>query len=412
MECQQDKVEQLIEDAGRCQHTELYLSYCNITELPEALFQLTQLRELFLTGNEIECIPEDILKLSQLRVLDVSGNRIRTLPDTITTLSRLQRLELASNELTQLPESIEKLRNLDYLDCFGNQLNSLPEGLTKCHNLTVLRLAENELETLPASLGALSQLRILDLTDNELTSLPDSIACLMRLTELHLNGNLLNLPVQVISKLTYQPMALITAYLDVKEKERIEQQVKKDEIAKTTKQHKKVLDWIREQQSVIERYHFSSHSIELKFELRDACNLAQLSGMISLIGQMASDLALASNQLLSELMLANEIEKGAIATLNETPACSATNWLEVEQGGVLTVTLKSTPVQQQLLALACSLWEMQRQNRPMDSAIQLEAVGAQLNEILRTGLGAMTDTQKQSFAKEILMLVQRHSIYH
>ncbi len=411
MECQQSKVEQLIEGAARYHHTELYLSYCDISELPDALFQLTHLRELILTGNEIEFIPEDISKLSQLRVLDIAGNRVRTLPNAITRLSFLQRLELASNEITQLPESIEKLTNLDYLDCFGNQLRTLPGGLAKCHNLTVLRLAENELSTLPASLGALSQLRILDLSDNELTSLPDSMVRLTRLTELHLNGNLLNLPVHIISKLTYQPVALVAAYIDVKEKERIEQQVKEDEIAKKTKQHKKVFDWIREQQLLIEHYHFSSESVELKFELSGRSNLAQLSEAMSLVGQMVSELAVTSNKLLSELGVTNSIKPGAIAMLNETLSCSAVNWLEDQQGGILTVTLQAPPIQQKLVALTCSLWMMQFQYREMDSDIQLEAVGAQLNDMLGTGYGTMTLTWQQSFAKAIIMLAQRYSIY-
>lgn len=204
-----EQVEAQINKAKQEKHTELYLSYCDIAQLPSSLFELSQLSMLILTGNDLESLPVEICRLTQLKVLDISGNKLTFLPEELGSLSNLSRLELAANKITHLPNSIGSLGNLDILDCFGNELKQFPDSIVNCHNLSELKLAENDLNTLPEQFGRLSALKVLDLTDNELKKLPKSFYQLTKLTELYLNGNLLDVPFHILTKHSREPSRLL-----------------------------------------------------------------------------------------------------------------------------------------------------------------------------------------------------------
>jgi hypothetical protein len=69
------------------------LGHNNITELPPAIYLLTDLRELWLQFNPIEEIPRDIEMCTRLEVLDLKGTRIKTLPPSVSTLRKLHELD-------------------------------------------------------------------------------------------------------------------------------------------------------------------------------------------------------------------------------------------------------------------------------------------------------------------------------
>ena len=114
---------QIIEKAARDKQTTLDLSDNQLTRLPEAIAQLSNLRELDLGNNQLTRLPEAIAQLSNLRVLDLSYNQLTTLPEAIAQLSHLSWLYLSNNQLTTLPEAIKQLSQLEKLDLRGNQLN-------------------------------------------------------------------------------------------------------------------------------------------------------------------------------------------------------------------------------------------------------------------------------------------------
>ena len=134
-------------------------------------------------------------------VLNLNGNQLTTLPEAIGQLTNLTTLNLNGNRLTTLPESIGQLTNLATLELSNNQLTTLPESIGQLTNLTELNLNGNELSTLPASIGQLTNLTELYLGDNQRATLPESIGQLVKLSSLHLFGNKkLGLPDEIVKK--------------------------------------------------------------------------------------------------------------------------------------------------------------------------------------------------------------------
>ena len=124
------EVEKKIEEALRLGMTELDLSLKfsakgiqKLSELPEALGQLTHLQLLDLRGNQLTELPEAIGQLTQLRLLNLNENELTELPEAIGQLTQLQSLNLEENQLTELPEVIGQLEHLTKLKLDGNPLN-------------------------------------------------------------------------------------------------------------------------------------------------------------------------------------------------------------------------------------------------------------------------------------------------
>ncbi|MEM9511783.1 MAG: leucine-rich repeat protein, partial [Cyanobacteria bacterium P01_E01_bin.48] len=151
-----------------------------LTELPESLGQLTQLRSLDLGGNQLTALPECLGQLTQLQTLNLSGNQLTVLPECLGQLTQLQTLNLSNNQLTTLPE----LTQLQTLNLSNNQLTTLPESLGQLTQLQELDLSNNQLTTLPESLGQLTQLQEFTLFANQLTELPEWIRHFSQLQKL------------------------------------------------------------------------------------------------------------------------------------------------------------------------------------------------------------------------------------
>ncbi|MBS9783382.1 MAG: hypothetical protein KGV46_02390 [Pasteurella sp.] len=228
------------------QITELNLSDCQLTELPESIGQLSALKILDLSNNLFDMLPESINQLSQLEkfyfrennVLDISyviqdlptqlkeldlrnnrlttyesislvtfgflKNRLTKFPENISQLSKFEPV-FKEYYLIQLPECISRLSELEKLNISYCELAVLPNSIGQLSKLKELNLSGNELFELPESIGNLSQLKNLDLWSNYLTDLPKTISKLEQLEEFNIMANefedvsqvLENLPIQL-----------------------------------------------------------------------------------------------------------------------------------------------------------------------------------------------------------------------
>ena len=195
-----DELSQRIAQAQRARVLEL--PRLQLTTLPDAFAELTNLETLNLGDNRLAQLPPSLGALPELRSLLIYINKLEELPDFITKLRNLSEIAAFRNRISRLPESLGMLTALINLNLSGNLLATLPPSLGDLSALSDLNLSRNRLISLPDSIGSLSQLRRLDLSHNRLEQLPESIGQLTTLEDLDLQSNSLrNLP-DTIGRLT------------------------------------------------------------------------------------------------------------------------------------------------------------------------------------------------------------------
>ncbi|MEH2408296.1 COR domain-containing protein, partial [Nostoc sp.] len=104
------------------------LSSNQITQIPEAIANLTNLRELHLSSNQITQIPEAIANLTNLRELILDGNQITQIPEAIESLLELETLDLRGNPLPISPEILGSSDNVGSVKDIFNYLRLLRSG--------------------------------------------------------------------------------------------------------------------------------------------------------------------------------------------------------------------------------------------------------------------------------------------
>jgi len=185
--------EQKIADALRSGATELDLSNPQykdpkppqLTELPDSLWQLTQLTSLNLSSNQLTTLPDWLGQLTQLTELDLSNNQLTALPDSLGQLTQLTSLDLSSNQLTSLPDSLGQLTQLQTLYIkFNLDLKRLPKSLGNLTKLQSLEITVNKDLSIPDSIGNLTQLQSLKIFGYDLERLPEWIRLLTQLDTL------------------------------------------------------------------------------------------------------------------------------------------------------------------------------------------------------------------------------------
>ena len=80
--------------------------------LPEAVRNLTGLKELNLGRNGLPYVPPQIASLENLEILDLSFNEIHELPEFVGNLKRLRELSLEGNGGIRLPASTSQIKGL------------------------------------------------------------------------------------------------------------------------------------------------------------------------------------------------------------------------------------------------------------------------------------------------------------
>ncbi|WP_293314099.1 COR domain-containing protein [Microcoleus sp. PH2017_08_TRC_O_A] len=178
--------------------TRLNLSDNQITVIPEAIGQLSNLTDFFLWRNQITVIPEAILQLSNLTKLLLSQNQITSIPDAIGQLSNLTNIHLFYNQITSIPDAIGQLSNLTHLYLYNNQITVIPEMIAQLSNLTELYLWNNQITVIPEAIAQLFNLTELSLSNNQIEKIPECLETLPKLEKLDLRNNPLPISPEVL----------------------------------------------------------------------------------------------------------------------------------------------------------------------------------------------------------------------
>lgn len=120
--------------------TKLTLSRLNLTELPNSIGDLKELRLLNLSSNRLKNLPESFQNLNNLEILHLNGNSFRVLPKFFGNLINLRELFLGYNILTSLPEQFGNLINLRKLFLGPNKISVLPESFRYLNKIRGLEL--------------------------------------------------------------------------------------------------------------------------------------------------------------------------------------------------------------------------------------------------------------------------------
>ena len=80
--------------------------------------------------------------------LDLTDNQITDIPQSISSLINLRELYLHNNEITYIPESISSLTNLWELRLSHNKISHIPESISSLTNLLYLCLSDNHIDDL------------------------------------------------------------------------------------------------------------------------------------------------------------------------------------------------------------------------------------------------------------------------
>jgi|GEM_PF-1744127 len=95
----------------------------SITDLPQSMQNLTNLKELYIAHNKLSNIPFVIYAITSLEILDLSNNKIAFVEPEIGNLLNLKSLNLAYNQIEYLPSEINKLKNLSDFTRYNNRIS-------------------------------------------------------------------------------------------------------------------------------------------------------------------------------------------------------------------------------------------------------------------------------------------------
>ncbi|MFW9873695.1 MAG: leucine-rich repeat domain-containing protein [Candidatus Thorarchaeota archaeon] len=169
--------------------TKLKLPFQDISQLPENIGYLTELRVLDIKGNKLKSLPKSFEKLTKLETLDLSLNYGINLPNDFSIYSKLKDLNIGSCNLPKILDSLVELKNLKNLNISGNRITSIHPKIGNLEYLEKLDLSYNVLEEIQLPLLELKSLKHLNLAGNKIHEIPDDISTLRNLEVLNLNFN-------------------------------------------------------------------------------------------------------------------------------------------------------------------------------------------------------------------------------
>ncbi|KRE59747.1 leucine-rich repeat domain-containing protein [Paenibacillus sp. Soil750] len=177
--------DRLLDDAIKHKTDKLYISRHHVTELPERIRELSELRELVIFEQDLYNLPEGLFELSKLESLTIQTADLAYIPASIAKLKNLRVLciQCGSSDrptpgyqikpkeeisLNVLPAEIAELEKLEQLTIQFTSIHELPVEMMKLKKLRFLNVAMCMIDRKPDFLNEMKQLAYVNLSRDSL----------------------------------------------------------------------------------------------------------------------------------------------------------------------------------------------------------------------------------------------------
>lgn len=165
--------------------TDLDLSNCRFTRLPEEMAGMTAITSLMLGGRDKRDYAQVFGVAGRMPNLETLELVLSRIPDGIEACRNIKTLSIwaGPGERIQWPEGLFTLTQLKSLILHGGRFEAVPEGIGRLSGLETLVIAESDFESLPESIGELPKLTYLNVSENpSFRQLPKNLSKLKTLT--------------------------------------------------------------------------------------------------------------------------------------------------------------------------------------------------------------------------------------
>ncbi|RUS45365.1 leucine-rich repeat domain-containing protein [Cohnella sp. AR92] len=174
-------LDRLLDDAIKHKTDWLYISGHGLTELPERIRELTELRELEIFEQDLYRLPEALFELSKLERLRILTADLESIPASIAKLKSLRELSIQCGS-SDRPTPGFRVKPKEEIS-----LNRIPPEIGELEQLERLTIQYTSIQELPLELQKLTRLRSLDLGINRVDRKPDFLDGMKRLKYINLS---------------------------------------------------------------------------------------------------------------------------------------------------------------------------------------------------------------------------------
>ncbi|MNI33560.1 Leucine Rich repeats (2 copies) [compost metagenome] len=174
-------LDRLLDDAIRHKTDWLYLSGHRMTELPERIGELSELRELEIFEQDLYRLPEELFECSKLERLSIMTADLEGIPASIGKLKQLKTLSIQCAS-SDRPAPGFKVKPKDEIG-----LNRIPPEIGELEQLEQLTIHYSAIRELPPEMVKLKQLRSLDLGMCMIPRRPEFLETMEQLTYINLS---------------------------------------------------------------------------------------------------------------------------------------------------------------------------------------------------------------------------------
>lgn len=173
-----------LDDAIKHQTDRLVISSYHLTEIPDRICELKQLKYLEIFEQDIIRLPPALFELTTLETLRIMTADLECIPKEIANLQQLRNLTIYCGSSDRPLSGWTPTAKSDLL------LNRIPPELGLLKRLEYLNISYTGIEELPSELGNLTMLQYLNVSNSLIKTIPTFVSCMPNLKNVNVSNNL------------------------------------------------------------------------------------------------------------------------------------------------------------------------------------------------------------------------------